>query len=73
VAAAGRCPVCQDRSVVDYRPFCSKRCADIDLSRWLLGTYVIPGEREEADVDGDDARAARTAASVSKGTADEDA
>jgi endogenous inhibitor of DNA gyrase (YacG/DUF329 family) len=28
-----------------YRPFCSKDCADIDLSRWLGGRYVVPGER----------------------------
>ena len=26
-----------------HRPFCSKRCADIDLARWLGGTFVIPG------------------------------
>ena len=29
--------------VEDYRPFCSKRCADVDLNRWLAGNYVIPG------------------------------
>ena len=29
----------------EYRPFCSKDCADIDLSRWLGGRYVVPGER----------------------------
>ena len=27
----------------DYRPFCSKHCADIDLSRWLQGRYAVPG------------------------------
>lgn len=33
-----------------YRPFCSKRCADIDLHRWLGGVYAIPGKpREEED------------------------
>jgi len=30
-------------SVKNYRPFCSRRCADIDLGRWLGGTYAIPG------------------------------
>lgn len=30
-----------------FRPFCSKRCADIDLQRWLSGRYVIPGSDEE--------------------------
>jgi endogenous inhibitor of DNA gyrase (YacG/DUF329 family) len=29
--------------VAEHRPFCSKRCADIDLARWLGGTFVIPG------------------------------
>jgi endogenous inhibitor of DNA gyrase (YacG/DUF329 family) len=28
-------------------PFCSKRCADIDLNRWLSGSYVIPGREDE--------------------------
>nr|WP_246810263.1 DNA gyrase inhibitor YacG [Methyloligella sp. GL2] len=28
----------------DHRPFCSKRCADVDLNRWLSGRYAIPGE-----------------------------
>ncbi len=38
------CPVCEKReTVVEYRPFCSKRCADVDLSRWLKGSYAIPG------------------------------
>jgi endogenous inhibitor of DNA gyrase (YacG/DUF329 family) len=41
------CPICS-KSVTDaYRPFCSKRCADIDLSRWLKGIYVIPGKSED--------------------------
>ncbi len=30
-----------------YRPFCSKRCADVDLSRWLKGAYVIPGRPDD--------------------------
>ncbi len=38
------CPVCERRKAEpDYRPFCSKRCADVDLSRWLKGSYAIPG------------------------------
>lgn len=43
------CPICQKDSVAPYRPFCSKRCADIDLGRWLSGSYVIPGEAVEED------------------------
>ena len=40
----GKCSMCKKRDIVpEYRPFCSKRCADIDLSRWLSDGYVIPG------------------------------
>lgn len=39
------CPICKKPSVAEYRPFCSKRCADIDLARWLRGDYVIPGDK----------------------------
>lgn len=38
-----KCPICGRDAVVEYRPFCSRRCADIDLSRWLKGVYAIPG------------------------------
>ena len=32
-----------------YRPFCSKRCADVDLHRWLGGVYAIPSKPEEEE------------------------
>ncbi|MEJ2123761.1 MAG: DNA gyrase inhibitor YacG [Alphaproteobacteria bacterium] len=51
-ASAGQCPICGKPRVAEYRPFCSKRCADIDLNRWLKGSYVIPGS-VDADEDGD--------------------
>jgi endogenous inhibitor of DNA gyrase (YacG/DUF329 family) len=38
------CPLCQTPSVQKYHPFCSSRCADIDLHRWLGGHYAIPAE-----------------------------
>lgn len=38
------CPICGARTVQAYRPFCSKRCADLDLARWLKGGYAIPTE-----------------------------
>jgi endogenous inhibitor of DNA gyrase (YacG/DUF329 family) len=38
------CPICGRMSVAAFHPFCSKRCADIDLHRWLGGRYAIPGE-----------------------------
>jgi hypothetical protein len=45
--AAGRgkpCPICGHPVDVAYRPFCSKRCADLDLGRWLREDYRIPAE-----------------------------
>lgn len=46
------CPICGKDADPKYRPFCSKRCADVDLGRWLTGTYVIPAE--EAETPGED-------------------
>jgi endogenous inhibitor of DNA gyrase (YacG/DUF329 family) len=37
-----KCPTCGAPPVEKYRPFCSKRCADIDLSRWFNGSYAVP-------------------------------
>jgi len=37
------CPICNKKTDPKYRPFCSKRCADVDLGRWLKGGYAIPG------------------------------
>ena len=42
----GRCPICQKPAVEAFRPFCSKRCADVDLQRWFRGAYAIPGGAE---------------------------
>ncbi|MEL6060278.1 MULTISPECIES: DNA gyrase inhibitor YacG [unclassified Methylobacterium] len=42
------CPICRRPSVPDFRPFCSQRCADVDLGRWLNERYAIP---EEIDSD----------------------
>lgn len=42
-ATSSRCPTCRKPTVPEHRPFCSKRCADIDLARWLQGTFVIVG------------------------------
>lgn len=41
------CPICRKPTVPDYRPFCSKRCADIDLGQWLTGGYTVPAEDED--------------------------
>ncbi len=37
-----KCPICGKPAEPRYRPFCSKRCADIDLGRWMTGSYRIP-------------------------------
>lgn len=39
-----KCPICGKNSDFNYRPFCSKRCADIDLNRWMSGVYKIETE-----------------------------
>lgn len=36
------CPICAKKVDAKYRPFCSKRCADVDLGRWLTGAYAVP-------------------------------
>jgi uncharacterized protein len=38
----GRCPICGKPSSEAVAPFCSKRCADVDLQRWLAGSYAVP-------------------------------
>ncbi len=46
------CPICGEDTVIRFRPFCSKRCADVDLAKWLNGSYAVPSQREE-DLDAD--------------------
>ncbi len=47
------CVICKARPQTGkYRPFCSKRCADVDLHRWLGGVYAIPGKPEEEEDEG---------------------
>lgn len=41
------CPICQSPPVRAYRPFCSRRCADLDLGNWLNGAYSLPSEDAE--------------------------
>ena len=52
------CPICDRITDAHYRPFCSKRCADVDLARWLSGSYAIPDDEDE---DGGDTQAGATA------------
>jgi len=48
------CVVCGKPQVERFRPFCSRRCADVDLHRWLSGAYAVPSVAED---DGEDAAA----------------
>ncbi len=41
---ASRCAVCGKAQIASFKPFCSKRCADVDLAKWLDGRYAIPAE-----------------------------
>ena len=43
------CPICAKPSVHSFHPFCSIRCANIDLGKWLTGAYAIPSEIGEED------------------------
>ena len=52
VRIAAQCPVCGKPADDKYKPFCSKRCADIDLGRWLKESYRVPSEEPSGD-DGD--------------------
>jgi uncharacterized protein len=49
VPRARRCPICGKPAVAEFRAFCSQRCADIDLNRWLSGVYAVPGKEDEEE------------------------
>ncbi len=50
-AKRNACPICGKPPEQRFRPFCSKRCGDVDLNRWLSGVYAVPVVAEE---EGDD-------------------
>jgi len=41
------CPICGKPAGETSKPFCSERCRDVDLNRWLSGSYVVPGKPED--------------------------
>ena len=59
VVGSRRCPICEAPTRHRFRPFCSKRCQDLDLGRWLRGSYRVPTEEappegEPGAAEGDD-------------------
>lgn len=52
--AVGRCPICGRPRSAAHRPFCSARCAEIDLGRWLKESYRVPTQEEPNDTDSDE-------------------
>jgi len=47
------CPICARPALQRYRPFCSRRCADVDLARWFKGGYAVPAVEPPDDLEGD--------------------
>ncbi|HZP75438.1 MAG TPA: DNA gyrase inhibitor YacG [Pseudolabrys sp.] len=46
-APSSSCPICGKPTDPPFKPFCSKRCRDVDLNRWLSGVYAVPVKEEE--------------------------
>ncbi|MFT6675133.1 MAG: endogenous inhibitor of DNA gyrase (YacG/DUF329 family) [Sulfitobacter sp.] len=44
------CPICAQATSASYRPFCSRRCADVDLAKWMNGSYAVPS-RDPEDIE----------------------
>ncbi len=53
-AAAPACPICHKPATERHRPFCSARCADVDLGRWFGETYRVPAEPVDQPESDDD-------------------
>jgi len=51
VSPAKPCPICGKPADPRLRPFCSRRCADVDLHRWFSGVYAVPAVESEEEVD----------------------
>lgn len=49
--AEALCPICKSPTQAHWRPFCSQRCADVDLDRWMTGRYAIPSDEPPDQAD----------------------
>ncbi|MCE2926816.1 MAG: DNA gyrase inhibitor YacG [Rickettsiales bacterium] len=54
------CPLCRKAAKAPYTPFCSKRCSDLDLGKWLRGDYAVPVVEEDDAPDNEEDPAQRT-------------
>jgi endogenous inhibitor of DNA gyrase (YacG/DUF329 family) len=52
--ALAKCAICGKPAHPEYRPFCSRRCADVDLQRWLSGRYAVPVVENDTGTEGSD-------------------
>jgi endogenous inhibitor of DNA gyrase (YacG/DUF329 family) len=43
------CPICGKPALPKFQPFCSRRCADVDLNRWFSGVYAVPAKDDEEE------------------------
>ncbi|WP_298222010.1 DNA gyrase inhibitor YacG [Acidocella sp.] len=50
-----KCPICGKPAAPSHKPFCSRRCADIDLGRWLNSGYALPAPPAEGEDDNENA------------------
>ena len=48
---SARCAICGKPVEEQYRPFCSRRCADVDLQRWLTGRYAVAAVEDDGDAE----------------------
>ena len=45
------CPLCGEKATAPHTPFCSRRCSQLDLGKWLSGAYVTQEHKADEDVD----------------------
>ncbi|MBC6438347.1 MAG: DNA gyrase inhibitor YacG [Rhodobacteraceae bacterium] len=60
-----KCPICRRKTDQAYRPFCSRRCADVDLGYWLAGHYAVPSD-DPGDIEAADEATVRTVAGAAR-------
>lgn len=53
VRIEAKCPICEKPGTVQFRPFCSKRCANVDLGRWLKEGYAVATDEAPAEDEGE--------------------